>query len=195
MVINSTNIYADIILGILEFAVLVMFFMKTEKYSTFQPSYYYYLLVFPCLGLLKIFEIIVFPKANIDPTQVDFVSSNNSQLSTNRRSQILELLQLPFLSLPIILPTCIELLTGIISIVLKFILTKSVAIDDLYVIHYIPAILSLAPLYSKQVQDYLPSNMVNSIYNPYNFVGIGLNTLVLITGGLIGLNICNRYLL
>jgi hypothetical protein len=107
MSVNNTSTYVDIILGIVEFILLFIYFVKTEEYSTFRFSYYYYLVAAPCFWLLKMFEIILFPKSSIDPTQIDLAESDNIELSINRKSEILQLIQLPFLSLLLVLPTLI----------------------------------------------------------------------------------------
>jgi hypothetical protein len=200
MGVNSANIYIDTIIGIAEFVLLLGFFIKTDKYLVFQFSYYYYLIVSPCLGLVELSKIILSPRLNIDKTQMDFISSDDSKLSANRRSQVLEIFQLLLLSLPSISPTLIELIFGIISVIIKYNLTKDISVNDIYLIHFTPTLLSVAPLCLKEIKSYFLGNvLLDNVYNPYIFfsitlstlIAIGLNTLVLIGGGLIGLSICN----
>jgi hypothetical protein len=208
MDVNNTSIYIDIILGIVEFILLFIYFVKTEEYATFWFSYYYYLIAAPCFWLLKIFEIILFPRSSIDPTQIDFTKSDNIELSINRGSQVLKLFQLAFVSLLMILPTLIELILGVMSIVTKYTLTKNVSVNDLYIIHFTTALLSVAPLCLKEIKsfdsidksfdsiDILDDSQIN--YMVFfillsTLVGIAVNTLVLISGSLIGWNICNRF--
>jgi hypothetical protein len=153
---------------------------------------------------LGIFKIIFTPRSSIDITQANFISLNNSDLSINRRSQALELFQLLLLSLPIVSPTLIELISGILFIFAKYTLTENVSTNDIYLIHSIPTFLGLTPLCLKEIKSSSRSHvLLEDIWNPYVYFGIvlntliciGLNTLVLISGGLIGLSICNNYLL
>jgi hypothetical protein len=210
MGVNNTSIYIDIILGIVEFILLFIYFVKTEEYATFRFSYYYYLIAAPFFWLLKIFQIILFPKLSVDPTQLDFAQSDNIELPINRKSQILQLFQLLFLSLPIILPTLIELIFGVTSTISKYTLAKNVSVNDLYIIHFTTALLSIVPLCLKEIKiclkeiksfspidiDILDDSQINYIVFFVvlsTLVGIAVNTLVLISGGLIGWNICNSF--
>jgi hypothetical protein len=208
MGVNNTSIYIDIVLGIIEFILLFIYFVKTEEYATFRCSYYYYLIAAPCFWLMKIFQIILFPRSTIDPTQLDFTESDNIELSINRRSQVLQLIQLPFVSLLIILPTLIELIFGIISTIVKYTVTKNVSANDLYIIHFTTALLSVTPLCLKEIKSISPIDKsfysigtLNDDQKNYIFffivlsalAGIAVNTLVLISGGLIGWNICNSF--
>jgi hypothetical protein len=208
MDVNNTNIHIDTILGIVEFILLFIYFVKTEEYAAFRFSYYYYLIAAPCFWLLKIFQIILFPRSSIDPTQLDFAESDNIELSIHRKSQILQLFQLLFLSLPIVLPTLIELIFGVTSTIAKYTLTRNVSANDLYIIHFTTALLSVVPLCLKEIKiclkeiksfspiDILDDSQINYIILFVvlsTLVGIAVNTLVLISGSLIGWNICNRF--
>jgi membrane protease YdiL (CAAX protease family) len=192
MGIDRISIYTDLLLGILEFAILVIAFGKTENYSSFQGSYYYYLVIAPIYGLSYLFKIAFWPIANSDPTQDDQSLAADNQSTTRRCPHLLVFLRLLFLSLPLILPTVAELVIGIISIFIKFAVTKSASVNDLYVIHYSPVILSVIPLYLVIIRNQLPIKAIENIYEPYNFVGIAINTFVLLIGGWLGLNICEE---
>jgi hypothetical protein len=204
---NNTSIYIDIIIGIVEFILLFIYFVKTEEYAAFQFSYYYYLIAAPCFWFLKIFQIILFPRSSIDPTQLD-AESDNIELSINVKSQILQLVQLPFVSLLLILPTLIELTFGVVSIIAKYTLTENISANDLYIIHFTTAILSVVPLCLKDIKsfyaidksfysiDILDDSQISYIILftvISTLVGIAVNMLVLILGSLIGRNICNSF--
>jgi hypothetical protein len=90
---------------------------------------------------------------------------------------------------------------GVISIITKYTLTKNVSANDLYIVHFTTALLSVAPLCLKEINSFSPSDVLDNTQNNYilffivlsTLVGIAVNTLVLISGGLIGLNICNGF--
>ena len=197
---NNANIYIDIILGITEFLLLSAYFVKTDNYETFRFSYYYYLIIAPCFGLLEFIKIIFSTQSNIDIDRIDIAES---ELPMNRKSQILQLFQLSFASLFLMLPTLIELIIGAVSTLVKYALTKDVSANDLYVIHFTPAFLSVIPLCLKEIKGLSLDNILDNTQKtyiffctlPFTLIGITINTLVLISGGLIGLNICNNYLI
>jgi hypothetical protein len=200
---NSTNICIDLILGVVEFVLLLIYFLKTEEYTTFRIVYYYYLILAPCFGVLEFIKIIFSSKSNFDPTKADFTELNNIEVSINRNSQILQLFQMLLASLLVILPTLIEFILGATSIIIKYALTKNVSANDLYIIHFTPVFLSIVPLCLKEIKSFPPDNILDNAQKTYVFfgivlftlVGIALNTLVLVSGGLIGLNICNNFVL
>jgi hypothetical protein len=200
---NNINICTDIVLGLIEFLLLLIYFSKTGEYSSFQIGYYYYLIAAPCFGLLELVKIIIFSKSNVDLTQLDLAESDNTELSINRKYQIVLLFQMLLASLIIISPTLIELILGAISTLVKYALTKNVSVNDLYIIHFTSAFLGLVPLYLKELKSLPPDIILDNPQKTYIFfgivlltlVGIALNTLVLISGSLIGLNICNNFVL
>jgi hypothetical protein len=196
---NIVNIYLDVAIGILEFIILFVFFLKTEKYSSFNFIYYYYLIVAPCYGLMKFFKIIQSPKLNIDPTQMDSSGTVNTQSPIDKKSQVLQLFQILFGSLLIISPTLVELISGILSTIVKYTATKNISNYDMYIVHFIPALLGIVILCLKEINTTHLSNRSDGLSKPYILFaimldvsgGIALNTLILISGSLIGLSICN----
>ncbi len=199
---SSANLYVDITLGITGFLLLLIYFINTEEYAVFRLVYYYYLIAAPCFGLLKLSEITLFAKSNIDLSQISLAESDTER-SINRKSEIIILFQMLLVSLLIILPTLIELVIGAMSIITKYALTENVSVNDLYVIHFTTAFLAVVPLCLKEIKDSSPDNILDNAQKTYIYfwtvlftlVGIAINTLVLISGGLIGLNICNNHLI
>ncbi len=206
------NVYSDMGIGIIEFLALLIFFIKTKKYSAFNCSYYYYLIAAPCYVFLYLVKIILFPKSNIDPTQIDSSGTENPVLPLDRKSQILEVLQMVLVSPILILPTLIELMCGSLSTLAKYTLIKNPSLDDIYIIHSIPALLGIALLCLKNFKEtkdclkelketngILLNNGLGDLYSHYITVaimfdvsiGVALNTLMLMCGSFIGLNICN----
>jgi hypothetical protein len=194
MGIDRLSVYTDLLLGTLEFGLLAWILWKTESYAALECSYYYYLLVAPFLVVGYCWRIIFLPIANVDLTLEDHYLTDDGQFAPSRRTQIQELSTLILLVLPIVLPTFMELAIGIISVVIKYAVTNQASMNDLYLIHYTPVVLSIIPLYWKQLCSQLPAKAVASIYDPYNFAGIAVNILVLLIGGGIGLDICHHYL-
>jgi hypothetical protein len=192
MEIDRISLCTDFLLGILEFLILLIILEKTENYSSFQFSYYYYLVIAPFFGLVYLLKIIFWPISNLDATQDSHCRSADGGFTPNRSSQLLGLFQLLRLSLPNVFPIAIELVMGVTLITIKFFVTQNASINDLYLINYTPLLISILPLYLAGIHGQLSSKAIESIYNPYNFVGIILNTLVLLTGGLLGFNICNH---
>jgi hypothetical protein len=172
----------DFLLGITGSGLLAIAFLKTNSAPAFSPIYYYYCAIAPFLALWKIVTIAFRPEANFDPTQ--------PEQPLDRRSQTAALLQLFWLILPSIVFTSLEFLIGWILAFIKYAITHSISMEDLYIICYLPAIVSIIPLYSKRIYDLLPERAITNIYgtygdNAYNFLGIGLNTLVLMMGGML----------
>ncbi len=187
MTVNKLDLSLDIFLGILGSIILAIFFKKTKNYLTFQISYYYYLVASPLFWIGSFIEILFSPETScISP--LDGMPPNDSKITADKYSQISDLFQLLLLSLPNILPIVLELIVGAILIIIKYAIIKRISIDDLYLIHYMPLIISIMPLYITKLYSYIPIEAEIYIYNPYNFIGIILNTLFLIAGGLLGLS-------
>ncbi len=94
-------------------------------------------------------------------------------------------------------------LIAAMSIITKYALTENVSANDLYVIHFTTAFLAVVPFCLKEIKGSPPDNILDNAQKTYIYfwtvlftlVGIAINTLVLISGGLIGLNICNNHLI
>jgi hypothetical protein len=194
MEMDRFSVCTDLLLGTLEFGLLVWMLWKAESYAVLECSYYYYLLVAPFFVFGYCLRIIFLPIANVDLTQEDHYLTDDGRFAPSRLTQLQKLSKLILLAWPVVLPTFIELAIGIISVVIKYAVTQQVSMNDLYLIHYTPMVLSIVPLYGKQLCSQLPSKAITSIYDPYNFVGITINILVLLIGGRIGLDICHHYL-
>jgi hypothetical protein len=172
----------DFLLGITGSGLLAIALLKTNSAPAFSPIYFYYCAIAPFLALWKIVTIALRPEANFDPTQPE-------QL-LDRRSPTTALLQLLWLTLPLTVFTGLEFSIGWALALIKYTITHSISMEDLYIISYLPAIVSIIPLYSKRIYDLLPEGAIANIYgtygdNGYNFLGIGLNTLVLLMGGML----------
>jgi hypothetical protein len=179
---NELTTLIDFLLGIIGFGLLSIAFLKTNSAPAFSPSYYYYCAIAPFLILWKTVTIALCPEANFDPSQ--------PEQPLDRRSQTTALLQLLSLTLPLTVFTGLEFSIGWALALIKYTITHSVSMEDLYIICYLPAIMSIIPLYSKRLYDLLPEKAIANIYgtygnNAYNFSGIGLNTLVLLMGGIL----------
>ncbi len=187
MMVDKSDLFLDVFLGLLEFIVLVVFFKETKNYLMFQISYYYYLMAAPFFWIGSFIEILFSPETScISP--LDDIPLNDPKITANRYSQISDLFELLLLSLPNILPIVLELTVGAILIIIKYAIIKRISIDDLYLIHYMPLIISIIPLYITKLYSYIPIEAEKYIYDPYNFIGVILNTLFLIAGGLLGLS-------
>jgi hypothetical protein len=187
---NELTILIDFLLGITGLGLLAIAFLKTNSAPAFSPTFYYYCAIAPLLILWKIVTIALRPEASFDPTQ--------PEQPLDRRSQTIALLQLLWLILPSMVFAGLEFSIGWALALIKYAITHSISMEDLYIICYLPAIVSILPLYSKRIYDLLPAGAIANIYgtygdNAYNLLGVGLNTLVLLMGGTVGRWICGNY--
>jgi hypothetical protein len=188
MTIDLESICIDTALGTLILVIVAATLGGFKNYSSFIGSYYYYLAVMPFFAIAKLMKIFL-------PIDESHSSQDREEINPVKKNQIQDLLQLSIASLVYIILTCIELITGTISVTLKAMLTKKILIDEVYLICYTPGIISLIPLYLPGVKKYLPIEAIEKIYNPYNFIGVLLNTMIILIGGLIGFYVSSHYLI
>jgi hypothetical protein len=173
---TKLDIIIDIVLGLLELFSVLSVMRVTKQYSCFNWFYYYGWVMVPLLLILN------FKKK--DDTVLE-----NHDLSFSIISSPKESLQIMIMLTINILPTITELVCGVSTSLAKFFIAKHISENDLYIIHYTPVLISIVPLYLESLKKNIPAEMMDAIYNPYNFVGIGLNTLIFLGGGVLGISI------
>jgi hypothetical protein len=173
--VTASSLILDLSLGLLETVIILVVLIRTDKYSCFSLFYYYLWIISPFLLVfsLKAEKLLQEEADQEQPSKISF-----------------------FLAVVLltISPTIVELMCGALSSIIKFSVAKNLSIDDLYVINYTPALVSVIPLYLSKIERHMPITMIDSLYDPYNFTGIIINSIVLLVGGLGGSLISGQWL-
>lgn len=111
----------------------------------------------------------------------------------NFKETIGELIANPLSLVGYIIPLTVEILLGIISINIKYILNRFVSFQDVVLITTTPLIVVSMPFVFTNLQQFISSAARFNIYESFNILGLLSNTLILFVGGMLGLYMVSQF--